>query len=208
MLKQIGRAFLKGVLVVAPVAVGLWILYWLAIGVEALLASLLPSAVYLPGTGVVATLVGVFLVGLGVESGFFRWLGEPIRGVLRRTPVAHEIYGSVRNLGAYLSEASREQDHRRVVRVDLDSGRAAVIGLVTLDDLERASKGLAEEGEIAVYVPMSWQVGGFTLIVPRSSVRTVDMSVREALGFSLSSGRIDRREEAARPEERPEPAHR
>jgi uncharacterized membrane protein len=41
---------------------------------------------------------------------------------------------------------------------------------------------------ILVYMPMSYQVGGYTALVPRASVQPVDMSFEEAMRFTLTAG--------------------
>src|SRR4030065_614668 len=49
-----------------------------------------------------------------------------------------------------------------------------VIGFVTRDDLAGLPPGMGEPGMIMVYMPMSYQVGGYTALVPRASVQPVD----------------------------------
>jgi uncharacterized membrane protein len=47
---------------------------------------------------------------------------------------------------------------------------------------------MSEPGMIMVYMPMSYQVGGYTALVPRASVQPVDMSFEEAMRFTLTAG--------------------
>ena len=44
------------------------------------------------------------------------------------------------------------------------------------------------EEKLAVYFPMSYQLGGFTVIVPKSSARELKMTVEEALRFCVTAG--------------------
>lgn len=49
-------------------------------------------------------------------------------------------------------------------------------------------KGIGQEGEVAVYIPMSYQIGGLTVIIPWSMVEKVDMSIEEGLRFAATAG--------------------
>jgi uncharacterized membrane protein len=62
------------------------------------------------------------------------------------------------------------------------------MGFVTRDDLAGLPPGMGEPGMIMVYMPMSYQVGGYTALVPRASVQPVDMSFEEAMRFTLTAG--------------------
>jgi uncharacterized membrane protein len=63
-----------------------------------------------------------------------------------------------------------------------------VMGFVTRSDLAGLPAGISEPGMIAVYMPMSYQIGGYTALVPRASVQAVDMTLEEAMRFILTAG--------------------
>jgi uncharacterized membrane protein len=62
------------------------------------------------------------------------------------------------------------------------------MGFVTRDDLAGLPPNMSEPGMILVYMPMSYQVGGYTALIPRASVQPVDMSFEEAMRFTLTAG--------------------
>ena len=66
-------------------------------------------------------------------------------------------------------------------------GNMRLLGFVTRADFSHAP-GIARADEVAVYLPMSYQVGGYTVLVPRSACTPVDMSREEALKFILTAG--------------------
>jgi uncharacterized membrane protein len=41
---------------------------------------------------------------------------------------------------------------------------------------------------VAVYLPMSYQIGGYTTMIPRSAIQPVDMSIEEAMRFAVTAG--------------------
>ena len=44
------------------------------------------------------------------------------------------------------------------------------------------------EGHCAVYVPISYQLGGYTIYLPRSRLTPINMSVEDALRFAITAG--------------------
>jgi uncharacterized membrane protein len=63
-----------------------------------------------------------------------------------------------------------------------------VIGFVTQAIPENLPEGFREEDSILVYLPLSYMIGGYAVLVPRNTVRPVDMSMEEAMRFTLTAG--------------------
>jgi uncharacterized membrane protein len=59
------------------------------------------------------------------------------------------------------------------------------VGLVTRQSLIGLPKGLARDDQVAVYLPMGYMIGGYTVFVPRSWAEPIDMTVEEAMRSSL-----------------------
>ena len=113
----------------------------------------------------------------------FEW-GESL---LQRVPVVKTIYGAVRDLMGFLSE-SQNQSSTQVAMVTMGSTGLRQLGLVTRRDFTGCPRGMADEDTIAVYLPVSYQMGGFTTFVPRAWVQPIDMSFEDALRFALTAG--------------------
>jgi len=65
-----------------------------------------------------------------------------------------------------------------------------LIGFVTSEDfsgLPQASKA-ADKSTVGVYLPMSYQIGGYTVYLPKSQVDPLDMSIEDAMRFTLTAG--------------------
>jgi uncharacterized membrane protein len=71
--------------------------------------------------------------------------------------------------------------------IDLGEG-ARAIGFVTRKDCSGLPAQVAGPGCVAVYFPMSYQIGGYTLYLPREKLRTVDMPIEEAMRLALTAG--------------------
>jgi uncharacterized membrane protein len=63
-----------------------------------------------------------------------------------------------------------------------------VIGFVSQAIPERLPEEIREEDSILVYLPLSYMIGGYAVLMPRSAVCPLDMNMEEAMRFTLSAG--------------------
>jgi uncharacterized membrane protein len=186
----ISKVFFRGLIAVLPITLTIYIVYWLGRSSEALLEKaiklVIPESQYVQGMGLLASLLFIFGVGLllhaWIVKKFFRW-GDQL---MDRIPVVKTLHGSIQDFLKYFSPAYR-QKFNRVVLVRLNP-ETQLLGVVTREDFSQLPKGLNLQETVAVYVPMGYQIGGFTVLIPSRSVTPVDMSVEEAMRFSLTAG--------------------
>jgi len=191
-MKDVSKDFLSGLMTVLPVALTLFILYWGGSKVEFYLGKLvkvfIPADYYRWGMGLVLGAILVYLVGLLMRGVVFRRLyqwGED--ALLERIPLVKTLYGSLRDLTGYFSSPGKKR-FDQVVLVRLGDGSARMVGFVTREDFSEMPLGMVTGDDVAVYVPLSYQIGGYTLIVPRSAVQRVEMPFQEAMRFVLTAG--------------------
>ena len=186
-MKWIGRTFARGLLAVLPIAVTVAVLWWLGSMAEGALGELLrlalPEEYYRPGFGIVAGLVVVFLVGLLMHAWLVQQAIRLFENLLERLPLVKTIYGAIRDFAAFFRD---DDDGKKLGRpVLLELGGAQLIGFVTRDD----ATALGLEGHVIVYLPMGYQIGGYTVAVPADAVRSVgDLNTQEAMRFALTAG--------------------
>ncbi|MFW6344788.1 MAG: DUF502 domain-containing protein [Halomonas sp.] len=189
-MRQIGGLFLKGLLAVLPAVVTLYLIYWLIATAEQVLGGvvrlLLPDSWYHPGMGVALALAVILAVGFLLNFYLLRRLWDWVEQVLLRLPVVKTIYGAVQDLTSFVSHA--EELGEQVVTVPLPGTDYRILGIVTRRQWEGVAAGIGDKDIIAVYTPMSYQVGGYTLLVPASVVEPVDMSVEDAMRFAVTAG--------------------
>ena len=191
MLKSMSKTFFTGLITILPVVLTLYLLYWLVVSAETALGSLmrlvLPEDLYWPGMGTIASLLVVFLVGVlmhaYVVQRLFAW-GEQ---VLFHVPVIKTVYRSIRDFFDYFSPA-RKDEFQQVVAVSIGETGMQVIGFVTQAVPERLPEDYREDDSVLVYMPMSYMIGGYAVLMPRSAVRPLDMSMEEAMRFTLTAG--------------------
>jgi uncharacterized membrane protein len=186
--RTVVKTFLRGLGVVVPVAFTGWIIVWLVSGAEALLREVfvfvLPERLYSPGLGVVSAIAFVFLIGLLLQFFVFDRFWKWLEGVFDRIPLVKTIYNSARDLFGFMS-SNADESASSVVRVSV-APDLQLVGLVTVED----SSKLADFGEglVSVYFPMSYQLGGYAVMLPRDRVTPLDWTVEEAMRFVLTAG--------------------
>ncbi|MGD2130402.1 MAG: DUF502 domain-containing protein [Lysobacterales bacterium] len=188
-MNTLGKLFLKGLAVVIPSALTLAILWWLARGAEqflgAILVRILPEGWYIPGMGVVSGVAITILIGLLSHVLVFQrifMLGDTL---LQRLPLVKSIYSALKDFIGYLSPDSKVA-MSKVVLVRIPGQDFQQIGFVTREDFTNLPLQLDIEEPVAVYLPMSYQIGGYTLFLPRSCLVPLDLSFEEAMKLVLT----------------------
>ena len=191
MLKFITRNILTGLLAILPVVLTLYLLYWFAITAETALGQIirlfLPETTYWPGMGMVAALLAVFLLGLLMHVYVFQRLFASVEQLLYHMPLIKTVYRAIRDFFDYFSP-SRKKEFKQVVAVNIGDTGMQVIGFVTQAIAEQLPENFRGEDSILVYLPMSYMIGGYAVLMPRSMVRPLDMNMEEAMRFTLTAG--------------------
>ena len=189
-LRRIARTFLSGLAAVLPifitVAVVLWLLNALEDTLGAVFRFLAPEGAYYPGLGLVAAILLIFAIGVLMEAVLFRRVMGWFETLLNRIPLVKTIYGAMRDLMSLFSR-SGTQGFSKVVLVRLPGTDIQAIGFVTIEDFTGLQIAPGAD-RVAVYLPMSYQIGGHTLFLPRSCLTPLDMTLEEAMRFVVTAG--------------------
>lgn len=190
MLRKTRSALLRGLIVVLPIFFTLWLLWWLASSTESLLKKamllVIPAELYRPGMGFVAAVVLLIAIGFLFNTVRVRRALASWEGYLDHIPVVKTVYGATRDFMKLLPAGGKRRELQRVVLARF--GDIQLIGFVTRDDASQLGIVDAEDDLIAVYFPMSYQIGGYTMLLPRSSVLPLDLSVETAMRLVLTGG--------------------
>lgn len=190
-MNALGKLFLKGLAVTIPLALTLAIIWWMATVAERMLGGLLvylmPAGWYLPGMGLVAALALILLVGLLSHVFIFQKLFEWSEALLNRLPLVKSIYSALKDFIDYLSPGGSKK-FGRVVLVQLPGQDHQILGFVTRENFDDLPFHPHAKNPIAVYMPMSYQIGGYTLYLPASALTPVDMPFESAMRLALTGG--------------------
>lgn len=177
------RAFLRGLLIVAPAAVTVWLLWVVFVWVDGLFPSEAVFRRKLPGVGLAIALI--FITGLGflASNVLARYFFDGFEHLFTRTPLVRLIYTSLKDMiDAFVGETKRFD--QPVLVAPFGSGGALVPGFVTRQQLDVF--GLTDH--VAVYLPQAYNFAGQLLVVPVESVRKLDTDPSEVMAFIVSGG--------------------
>jgi len=191
MMKFISRNILAGLAAILPIVLTLYLLYWFAVTAETALGGMirlfLPEPMYWPGMGLVAALLVVFVLGLLMHAYVFRRLFARGERLLYHMPLIKTVYRAIRDFFDYFSPSSKKE-FEQVVAVNIGDTGMQVIGFVTQAIPERLPEDFRGEDSILVYLPLSYMIGGYAVLMPRSAVRPLGMNMEEAMRFTLTAG--------------------
>jgi len=176
MKKQLG-IFLAGVMVLVPLAVTVWVVWWLGTTLDALGGEILPVALP-PGVGAVVLIAVVYLVGLATRFWLFQAALSLLEKTVARLPGVKTLYESVRDLLQLFGGDAGKMG--QVVRYCPPGSDMKLLGIRTND---RPPYGQAGQGKptVAVYLPFSYMFGGITVYCEPERIEEIDMPVEQCL---------------------------
>jgi uncharacterized membrane protein len=175
--KQLARYFLRGCLVLTPLALTIYIVFLILRTVD----QVLPIGI--PGVGILVTVLLIMLAGFLTTNVVGKSVLDVADKAFTRLPLVKLIYTSIKDLiGAFVGD---RRSFRHAVTVALvPDGTIRALGFVTRDSLDVL--GLADH--VAVYFPQSYNFAGNLLLVARDRVQVVDTSSSEVMTFIVSGG--------------------
>lgn len=187
------RHFLRGLLVVVPAGLTVWILYSVFVFVDdlfrlsadrtwTLFGMDVPGERFaVRGVGFLLMLVVITGIGFLTTNILTRWIFARIERLFARVPVVKLVYASIKDLiEAFVSEKKKFD---KPVLLDF-GGEVRVVGFVTRDSMEEF--GL--EDQVAVYVPQSYNFAANLIVVPRERVTPIELPSAAVMAFVVSGG--------------------
>lgn len=193
MIKRITDIFFRGLLTLLPIVITFYLIYTGVVILENLLGQFLRNLLnelYIPGLGLLTTLIIIFIFGLFLTHFISKSIWEQIEKRLTQVPLIKALYSPLKDLMG-LFGGKGQKDLKSVVMVELAHG-AHVVGLVTRDyfgDVQGATedgiKSIFDE-KVAVYIPLSYALGGFTILMDRSKIKKINIPVEKALSLAIT----------------------
>ena len=196
------KYLITGLLVWMPLAITVWVLLWVLGLMDGLFSwflslsqAVLPEAMRegieslrrVPGLGVVVLLIVLWLTGLFVANIFGQWFVSQWDRLLHKIPIVKSIYSSVKQVSDTLFSSSGNA-FREAVLVQYPRAGSWTIAFVTGAPSGEVASHL-NGPHVSVYVPTTPNpTSGFFLMMPRSEVLPLAMSVDEALKYIISMG--------------------
>jgi uncharacterized membrane protein len=192
-MRKIFTLTMSGLVTVLPLALTVYVIWWLVNTVEGWLRHVLIALHivrpenYWPGLGLITGFFLLLAVGSLVNAYAGRIILKYWDDLLGRIPFVKTLYGGFRDVVSLLPSGSGEKrDLQRVVLAEFGDVRA--IGFVTREDVPAALQAHGGENWVTVYFPMSYAFGGYTLYLPRDRIQPLDISVEDAMRLAITAG--------------------
>ncbi len=181
------KYFFRGLITVLPLALTIYLLYIFLAWTEAVALTFLRPFIggfYVPGMGLALGILGILAIGYLVSKQRVQRFLTVVEMPFTNLPVVKSIYSSLKSFADYFSPSSKNTA-QQVVILRLPGQQLELVGLVTRRSMEGLPEGFTQGDRVAVYLPMGYMIGGYTVFVPQDWVQPIDMSVEEAMRSSL-----------------------
>lgn len=199
------KYLITGLLIWIPLVITLWVLKIIVDALDQSLLLLPESArtenwlgIHIPGLGAILTIAIVFATGIFAQNFLGARLVTLWHEVLHRIPVVNSIYSSVKQISDTLFSSSG-QAFRKALLVQWPQANMWTIGFLTGTPGGDVVRHLPADC-VSVYVPTTPNpTGGYFVIVARSQVIELDMTVDQALKYIISMGVVPPMEKDEKP---------
>ena len=188
-MKTLNNLFWKGTIVVLPVTLSIYLFLLLLNKAENLFGHLIKQvmgpSLYIPGLGILFTIFLMIMVGILVSNFLTGKIIQFFIGQFEKVPFIKAIYNPLRDLMSLFGGGGHDK-MKKVVLVRFDHLDFECLGLVTREEFDDLPEKSVESDSVAVYIPMSYMLGGFTAIFPKNKVKEVDIPVEKAIKLAIT----------------------
>ncbi|MBE0607035.1 MAG: DUF502 domain-containing protein [Deltaproteobacteria bacterium] len=189
MRSNVKKSFLTGILILVPLVVSVTLLLWFFQKVDDLFSpvldgvfqTLIPGTDHVPGTGVLAGLVIILLIGTLARNVAGKRLLDSLDRLIQRIPGYRTVYTTIKQLTNAFSPENT-QSFKEVLLVEYPKEGSYALGFRTMT---------VEEGErrlVVVYIPTNHLYLGEVLFIPEEKVVRLEMSIEQAVRLLVSGG--------------------
>lgn len=186
-MKRIYQYFFRGLLTALPLGFTVYLLYvFLVWAEETSMWWIRPfiGEFYAPGMGIVLGLLSIVLLGYLISHRLFHKLLSLIEFPLMNLPVVKSIYSSLKSFADYFAP-HQDVPSQQAVILRTPGSQLELVGLVTRQNLQSLPDGFLQGDRVAVFLPMGYNIGGYTVFVPRAWLQPIEMSVEDVMRTSL-----------------------
>lgn len=181
--------FLQGLLVIAPITITVYTIYWVVSSVDSLIPLFTErdagGRVYVRnyGLGFLVIIVSICLVGY-LSSFFLKLkLFSLFDSFLEKTPGVRLVYSTVKDF--FEAFAGEKKKFNQPVLANVDDNDVWRVGFVTRND----AHDLGLDGYVVVYIPMSYSIAGNVYILPAERIKPIEkITAAETMKFAISGG--------------------
>ena len=182
-------AFLRGVIVMVPVVITIWVLKLLFTAIDGTLAFVYTRFLRLeiPGLGFISMIFVILIVGALSRNLFGRTLGKFFERIIVSIPIARAIYSTMKDLVKTFQVGGKGKSFRQVVLIEYPREGLFTIGFVTNEIKVEVNNKANNTVSVYILNPPN-PTSGVLVLVPKDRVQVLDISVEEGLKLVLSCG--------------------
>jgi uncharacterized membrane protein len=186
----IRRYFLTGIVVIAPVGVTAYVLWWIFSNLDRILGRLFNViGIRIPGLGLIVLIAIVIAVGWAAHQAVGRELITLGRNWLKRFPLTRTIYSAASQIVEQIIGEDRKF-FKACVLVEYPRPGCWAIGFLT-SEAAREISDTAQADSVSIFLPTTPNpTSGFIVFLPRTQVRRLDMTVEEGFKLVVSAGAV------------------
>lgn len=187
-LHRLRRYLITGLIVIAPIGVTVYVLVWLFQRLDPIVGRFIPGVAgrQIPGLGLAALLAILIIVGWFSQRTFGRRALGTWNGLLERVPIARRLHSASSQIVSSVLERDRLFQHCALI--EFPNPGSWVLVFETAPAPEEV-EAVAGEPTVSVFLPTAPNpTSGYLLMLPRSRVRRLQMSVEDGLKLVLSAG--------------------
>ena len=188
-LSKLFQYFLQGLLVIAPVTITIYTIYWVVSSIDNLIPIFTEQGpdgkFYVRNYGLGFLIVIVTICLIGYLSSFFIKLKmfNLFETFLAKTPGIRFIYSTVKDF--FEAFAGEKKKFNRPVIANIDDNDVWRVGFITQDEID--DFGFSDY--VAVYIPASYSIAGNVYLIPKNRVKPItNINATDAMKFALSGG--------------------
>ncbi len=194
MLRIFRKYFITGLIVILPVVITFWIIRIVFLFFDGILGKYIRILfekrhyeAYIPGTGLLLSILIVFLIGFVVHKILGKKFVSWVERWFSNLPGVKHIYSPTKQVVDFLFVKHRAS-LKKVVLVEYPRKGIYSIGFLSCDHAPTSSKVVGED-IVGILVPSTPNpLTAYFMFVPRSTLIFPEMSVEEALNFIISGG--------------------
>ena len=190
-MRRLRRYLLVGLVVIAPVGITVYVLYWVFVRLDAILGAPLQRllGVHVPGLGFLLLALFIVLVGWTVHRAIGRQLLQWWNAAVVRFPLAGRVYNALSQIVQSMLGENRRV-FRRTVLVQFPAADMWVVGFIT-HEAPAVLSAVVGEPCVNVFVPITpVPHSGWLLIAPVRLVKETTLTVEDAMKLVVSMGAL------------------